>query len=177
MSELHISRLVSYREEIGASVKVWAAAVITVPATLAAGTNLEPFIALGEQLGDRLGSQALAALGLATSGLTAYGKGAIVGAGLDVELGAAILHPKLGKPLRALLQQGKAIIPSSIKRGGPGTALDVPVHGTDNEWDFSLLDAIEVRVADCPAPQEIVIAVALARGRRPYARIGVEPSA
>ena len=151
--------------------------MVSVPAALAAGTDLEPFIALGERLGDSLGREALAALGAAPAGLTAYGKGAIVGAALDVELGAAILHPKLGKPLRTLLEQGKAIIPSSIKRGGPGTALDVPLHGTDNEWDFSLLDAIEVRVPDSPGPQEIVIAVALARGRRPFARIGVEPSA
>ncbi len=177
MSELHIGRIVSHREEIAPSVKVWAAAVISVPAALSAGTALGPFIALGEQLGDTLGRQALAALGEAPVGLTAYGKGAIVGAALDVELGAAILHPKLGKPLRALLGQGKAIIPSSIKRGGPGTALDVPLHGTDNEWDFSLLDAVEVRVPDSPGPQEIVIAVALARGRRAFARIGVEPSA
>ncbi|TWT10541.1 amino acid synthesis family protein [Reyranella sp. CPCC 100927] len=177
MSELHIGRIVSHREEIAPSVKVWAAAVISVPAALSAGTGLGPFIALGEQLGDTLGRQALAALDEAPAGLTAYGKGAVVGAALDVELGAAILHPRLGKPLRALLGQGKAIIPSSIKRGGPGTALDVPLHGTDNEWDFSLLDAIEMRVPDSPGPREIVIAVALARGRRPFARIGVEPSA
>jgi len=170
-----IRRIVTYRDETlvsGAShpVKAWAAAVIWVPPT--ADDGLEPLTALGEQLGDMLGSAALALLPEGPAEATSYGKGAIVGAGLALELGPAVLHPRLGKPLRALLGQGKAIIPSSIKRGGPGTRLDVPLHGKDNEWDFSLLDSIEVVVADAPADREIVAAVALARFGRPYARIG-----
>jgi hypothetical protein len=170
-----IRRIVTHRDETLVSdapnpVRAWAAAVIWVPP--GAGDDLEPLTALGEQLGDQLGSAALALLPEGSAEAISYGKGAIVGAGLALELGPAILHPRLGKALRALLGQGKAIIPSSIKRGGPGTRLDVPLHGKDNEWDFSLLDSVEVVVADAPAEREIVAAVALARFGRAHARIG-----
>src|SRR5262245_61075527 len=135
-----IRRIVSHRDETLTSgephpVKVWAAAIVHVAP--GSGDDLEPLTALGEQLGDRLGRIALALLPDGPAEATAYGKSAIVGAGLALELGPAILHPRLGKPLRALLGGGKALIPSSIKRGGPGTPIDVPLHGKDNEWDFA----------------------------------------
>ncbi len=181
MPALEIRRIVTHRDEILMSglsgseprpVKAWAAAVIRVPPSVSDVVDLEPLMALGEHLGDLLGRMVLSVLPNAPAEATAYGKGAIVGAGLELELGPAILHPRLGKPLRALLGQGKAIIPSSIKRGAPGTRLDVPLHGKDNEWDFSLLDSVEVVVADAPDDREIVVAVALARFGRAFARIG-----
>jgi hypothetical protein len=133
--------------------------------------ELAPFIALGEKLGEQLGRHALTALGCEPHTVGSYGKGAIVGGGGELELGAALLHPRLGRPLRELLGRGKAIIPSTIKRGGIGTSLDVPLHGVDDEWDFSQLDAVEVFVGGAPRPDEIVIAVALACGGRAQARI------
>jgi hypothetical protein len=60
-----------------------------------------------------------------------------------------------------------------LKKGGRGTAIDVPLHGKDDEWDFALLDSIEVSVDDAPAGREIVIVVALASGGRARARTGV----
>ena len=181
MATPEILRILTHRDETLAPglrdgephpVKAWAAAVVRVPRSGSDVIDLEPVTVLGEQLGDLLGRAALAALPEAPAAATSYGKGAIVGAGLELELGPAILHPRIGKPLRALLGQGKAIIPSSIKRGGPGTRLDVPLHGKNNEWDFSLLDSVEIVVGDAPADREIVVAVALARFGRAFARIG-----
>ena len=171
MTTATVRRLVTQRDEILAAAparRAWAAAVIEVSEPDVA--DLEPLIALGETLGDRLGRLALDALGAPA---TAYGKSGIVGAALPVEMAAAVLHPRLGKPLRALLGGGKALIPSTVKKGGPGAVIDVPLHGKDNEWDFALLDAIEVSVGGAPAEREIVIVVALAAGGRALARIGV----
>src|SRR5262249_26026114 len=152
--------------------RAWAAAVIAVADEEADVSRLDPLIALGEELGERLGRLALDALGGPAAQPTAYGKSAIVGMALDIELGAAILHPPLGKPLRAMIGGGKALIPSTVKKAGPGAAIDVPLHGKDDEWDFSLLDAVEASVGGAPADREIVIVVALAAGGRAMARIG-----
>ena len=171
MSAPRIVRWVSHLDEIETRWRrAWVAGVVAVDG---AEMELEPLIALGETLGDQLGRKALDLLGGADAAVTAYGKSAIVGAALDIEQGAAILHPRLGKPLRALLGGGKALIPSTVKKGGPGTAIDVPLHGKDNEWDFALLDAIEAAVGGAPADREIVVVVALASGGRAKARIGV----
>jgi hypothetical protein len=75
--------------------------------------------------------------------------------------GEQILHPQLGAPLRLLLGRGRAIIPSTIKFGGPGARIDVPLHGVDDEWDFSQIGAVEAGAADGPRPDEIFVVVAL----------------
>jgi hypothetical protein len=176
---LQVRRVATYVERIendatDASVffgKAWAAAVVVNPYAGRHCEDLTPFALLGEQLGEQLGRRALGALGCAPDRVSSYGKGAIVGAGSQIELGAAILHPKLGRPLRALLGQGKALIPSTIKLGAPGAHLDVPLHGTDDEWNFALLDALEVSVPGAPGFDEIVVAVALGVGGRAFARI------
>lgn len=171
MAGLEIVKLVSHGEQAlpSGERRAWAAAVVAVQGIHAA--DLEPYMAIGERLGDLLGNAARDALGGSTAPVNAYGKSAIVGAALDIELAAAILHPRLGKPLRALLGGGKALIPSTIKKGGPGTTIDVPLHGKDDEWDFALLDAIEASVGGAPGDHEIVVVVALASGGRAMARI------
>ena len=144
--------------------KAWAAAVIFNPFCGEADSSQEPFVALGEQLGEQLGGRALQALGQPAHQCCSYGKGAIVGTGSEMGQAASILHPKLGKPLRALLGRGKAIIPSTVKHGGPGGRIDVPLHGIDDEWNFKLLDSVEVFVPGSPRHDEIVVVVALASG-------------
>jgi hypothetical protein len=150
--------------------KAWAAAVIANPFAGHARPDLAAFADLGEKLGDSLGRNALAALCCTPDQCTSYGKGAIVGAGCDIEHAAAILHPKMGRPLRALLGRGKAIIPSTVKHGASGAHIDVPLHGADDEWNFSLLDSVEVFVPGAPRHDEIVVAIAVATGGRPFAR-------
>jgi hypothetical protein len=101
-----------------------------------------------------------------------YGKGGIAGMAGELEHVAAMLHPKFGAPLREACGGGKAIIPSAKKRGGPGTPLDVPLHYKDAAFVRSHFDAVELRVTDAPADDELVIAVAVTDGGRPLPRVG-----
>src|SRR3990167_8138104 len=95
-----------------------AAAVIENPFAGGFVGALAPLIAAGEGLGARLARKAPEALGAPAE---SYGKAAIVGERGEYEHAAALLHPKLGAPLRAAVGGGKAIIPSAKKLGGPGT--------------------------------------------------------
>src|SRR5207245_9038759 len=85
--------------------------------------DLTPLIDAGGELGALLAKKATEALGAPAE---SYGKAAIVGEAGEYEHAAALLHPKLGAPLRAAVAGGKAIIPSAKKLGGPGTTIDVP---------------------------------------------------
>ncbi|MBT8200829.1 MAG: amino acid synthesis family protein [Acidimicrobiia bacterium] len=101
-----------------------------------------------------------------------YGKGGIAGMAGELEHVAAMLHPKFGAPLREACGGGTSIIPSAKKRGGPGTPLDIPVHYKDAAFVRSHFDAVELRIVDAPADDELVIAVAVTDGGRPLPRIG-----
>jgi hypothetical protein len=104
-----------------------------------------------------------------------YGKGAIVGLAGEMEHGGACCHPMLGKPMRAALGGGKAVISSNVKVAPAGTSLDVPLGHKDDSWSFDHFDTITVAVADAPRPDEIVVIVAIADGGRPYPRCGSAP--
>ena len=93
--------------------------------------NLEPLMEIGAELGAYLGDKAVAALGIEPSAAESYGKAAVVGERGELEHAAAILHPRLGAPLRKAVEKGAALVPSSKKRGGPGTPLDVPLGHKD----------------------------------------------
>lgn len=149
----------------------FAAAVISNPCL--PGNDLVPAVEAGAELGHLLTQQLLAALDWHAGMPLAYGKAAIVGAAGSTEHAAAVLHPRMGKPLRALIGQGKAIIPSTVRRAEPGARIDIPLHKADDEWDFAALDSIEAHVPDAPMPDELVILVALAIGGRPGAVIGM----
>src|SRR4030042_6992436 len=88
--------------------------------------NLDPLIDIGEELGGILGKKAIEALRIAPKNTESYGKAAIVGEAGELEHAAALLHPKLGTPIRKVLEKGAALIPSAKKSGGPGTAIAVP---------------------------------------------------
>ena len=98
----------------------------------------------------------------------------VIGFGLagELEHAAALLHPKFGAPMRAALGGGAAIIPSAKKMGGPGDAIDVPLHYKDAAFVRSHFDAIEVRVPAAPRDDEIVVIAAVSCGGRPFARVG-----
>ena len=134
--------------------------------------DLEPLIAVGEELGDLLTARAVAALGIAGEAAQSYGKAALVGEDGEIEHAAAILHPKMGAPVRKTLGKGAALIPSSKKRGGPGTVLDIPLGHKDAAFVRSHFDGFEVRVNDAPRRGEIVVAIAVTDSGRPLARVG-----
>lgn len=138
-----------------------------------AGTYAEDLTVLmdaGEELGGMLSKIAVDALGGAA--IESYGKGAIVGTDGELEHGAALLHPKMGKLFRENIGGGKAIIPSAKKMGAPGTALDVPLHFKDACFVRSHYDAMECRVPDAPLADEIVVIATVTTGGRPHPRIG-----
>jgi hypothetical protein len=152
--------------------KAAAIAVIENPFAGRLVPDLEELMAIGEELGGVLGAQAVAALGVAPAAIESFGKAAIVGEAGELEHAAAILHPRLGKPLRAAVEKGAALVPSAKKMGGIGTAIDVPLGHKDAAYVRSHFDAIEVRVPDAPRAGEIVVAVALTDSGRPRPRIG-----
>lgn len=140
-----------------------------------AGRYVEDILELtdtGEYLGGYLTECAVKALGVAKEEIESYGKAALIGLDGELEHGAAILHPKLGKPMREQVGGGKAIIPSAKKAGGPGTTLDVPLHYKDAAFVRTHYDAMEIRVPDAPKPDEIVVAIVVTTGGRPHPRIG-----
>jgi len=134
--------------------------------------NLDELIAIGEELGGLLGSKCVEALGIQPGQAQSYGKGAIVGEAGELEHAAAILHPKLGAPLRKAVEKGAALVPSAKKQGGLGSAIDVPLGHKDAAFVRSHFDAIEARVGDAPRANEIVVAVAVTASGRPLARVG-----
>ena len=149
-----------------------AMAVIENPYAGGYTENLDELIAIGEELGALLGERCVQALGIAPDEAQSYGKAAIVGEAGELEHAAAILHPKLGAPLRRAVGKGAALVPSAKKRGGLGTAIDVPLGHKDAAFVRSHFDAMEARVADAPRANEIVVAVVVTDSGRPLARIG-----
>lgn len=134
--------------------------------------DLSLLIDTGEELGGLLGERCVKALGIAPAQAESYGKAAIVGEAGELEHAAAILHPKLGGPLRKAVEKGAALVPSAKKMGTLGTAIDVPLGHKDAAFVRSHFDAIEARVTDAPRANEIVVAVAVTDSGRPIPRIG-----
>lgn len=165
------------RKEMGRDItpptrRAVAIAVIENPYAGRYSENLDELIAIGEELGALLGQKAVAALGIAPGDAQSYGKAAIVGESGELEHAAAILHPKLGAPLRVAVEKGAALVPSAKKRGTLGTAIDVPLGHKDAAFVRSHFDAVEARVSDAPRANEIVVAVAVTDSGRPLPRIG-----
>jgi hypothetical protein len=152
--------------------KAAAIAVIENPYSGRHVENLDELIALGEMLGGLLGERCVHALGITPAEAQSYGKAAIVGEDGELEHAAAILHPKLGAPLRKAVEKGAALVPSAKKRGGMGAAIDVPLGHKDAAFVRSHFDAMEVRVADAPRRDEIVVIVVVTDSGRPLPRIG-----
>ena len=134
--------------------------------------NLEALMVIGEELGAQLGAACVAALGIQPAAAQSYGKAALVGENGELEHAAAILHPRLGKPLRAAVEKGAALVPSNKKRGGMGHPLDVPLGHKDAAYVRSHFDGMEIRVNDAPQANEILVAVAVADSGRPLPRVG-----
>ncbi len=165
------------RREMGRPVepatrKAAAIAVIRNPCAGQYVQDLEPLMAIGEELGGMLGERAVKALGVRPGEIESYGKAAVVGEGGELEHAAAILHPRLGKPLRQAVEKGAALVPSAKKMGGLGTPIDVPLGHKDAAFVRSHFDAIEVRVPDAPRAGEILVAVAVTDSGRPLPRVG-----
>lgn len=185
-SEMVIRKVVSVLEETSMEAgkrlekpvrKCAAIAVIENPYAGRYFENLELFFTYGEKLGVILVSKALKTLGItseeAKEKVEGYGKGAVVGIDGEVEHPHAITHPRFGAPVRGALggvDYCKAIIPSTIKMGTPGTPVDVPVVNKRALWTVSHFDTMTVCVPDAPLPNEIMVALVLTESGRPLER-------
>lgn len=176
-----IRKIVTFLEEthaeMGQSVnpptrRAAAAAVIENPFAGKYVQDLTELMDVGEELGTLLAERAVAALGIPATSAESYGKAAAVGENGELEHAAAVLHPKLGAPVRKVLGKGAALIPSSKKRGGPGVALDIPLGHKDAAFVRSHFDGMEIRVNDAPRANEILVAIAVTDSGRPLPRVG-----
>ncbi|MDQ0469853.1 amino acid synthesis family protein [Labrys wisconsinensis] len=181
MTKASIRKLVTIVDEVHSEMgrpvdpptrRAAAVAVIANPFAGRYVEDLTPLMEIGEELGDLLGRRAVAALGIEGPAAESYGKAAAVGENGELEHAAAILHPRLGAPLRKVLGKGAALVPSAKKCGGPGVALDVPLGHKDAAYVRSHFDGMEVRVNDAPRADEIMVAVVVTDSGRPLPRIG-----
>ena len=164
-------------QEIGKQIspatrKAVAVAVISNPFAGRYVEDLTPLMDIGADLGGLLGDKCVAALGISPDQAESYGKAVMVGENGELEHAAAILHPKLGAPLRKAVEKGAALVPSSKKMGGPGQVLDVPLGHKDAAYVRSHFDGIEVRLNDAPRANELLVAVAVTDSGRPLPRVG-----
>ncbi|MEP5154954.1 amino acid synthesis family protein [Planktotalea sp.] len=160
------------REIAPATRKAVAVAVIANPFAGGYTEDLTPLMDIGAELGEVLGKRCVEALGISPADAESYGKAAMVGENGELEHAAAILHPKLGAPLRKEVEKGAALVPSSKKMGGPGQDLDVPLGHKDAAYVRSHFDGVEVRMNDAPRGNEILVAVAVTDSGRPLPRVG-----
>lgn len=162
------------KEALRPVTRVVGIAVIPNPYTGRHVADLSPLFDLGVQIAERLMPDMMALL---PGTPAAYGKAAVIGVNGDVEHGAALLHPKMGKPIRAAVGGGEAIIPSNSKVAAAGTAIDIPLGNKDNVWSFDEIETVTVAVSDAPRPDEILVAIAVSDGGRPHPRVGKGRSA
>lgn len=147
-------------------------AVVENPLAGRFASDLSALFEIGRMIGTQFAPE-VAAL-LAGPAVT-YGKAAIVGLNGEMEHGGACIHPMLGKPMRAAIGGGTAVIPSNVKIGAAGTPLDMPLGHKDDVWSFDHFDTISVFVPDAPRLDEIVVMFAFADGGRPIPRCGSGP--
>jgi Amino acid synthesis len=133
--------------------------------------ELLPLMKELEPLGLEMARRLIAALGVGPKAIEAYGKGAIVGAGGELEHGA-LWHAPGGYGMREVLGGTKAIVPSSKKVGGPGARLDVPLAHINAAYVRSHFGAMELGLPDAPKADEIVYILTMATGPRIHARAG-----
>lgn len=178
---LHIRKWYSVREETLALetgpladgsplIKLVLAASIHNPHASAFTESLESLIGPSRHLGIEFGRRLRTMLGGAA--VESYGKAAIVGMHGEYEHGNAFLTTAFADPVRDSLGGGKAWIPSTGKRAAPGVAIDIPLAHKDALYVRSHYDTISVSFTDSPAPDEVLVAFAVATRGRLYARLG-----
>ncbi|GAA6201833.1 amino acid synthesis family protein [Aquicoccus sp. SU-CL01552] len=127
---------------------------------------MEDLKPLGLMMTDRL----IEAMG-GIEGIDGYGKAGLAGEGGELEH-TALWHVPGGYAMRARLGEAKAIVPSAMKVGGPGTRIDIPLGHINAAYVRSHFDAMEVGLPDGPRADELLFALAMSRGGRIHHRMG-----
>ena len=148
----------------------WCAAAVKNPYAGRYVEHIVPMMEALKPLGHEMAVRLVAALGGAGA-IQAYGKGALIGLAGELEHGA-LWHVPGGYGMRELLEGSHAIVPSTTKIGPAGTSIDIPIHHRVAAYVRSHFDSLEVRVADAPRPNEMLLVIAMQTGPRPHARVG-----
>jgi hypothetical protein len=151
--------------------KGWIGAVVHNPYAGRYEPDITPMMDALKPLGLELSQRLVAALGGDPGKVEAYGKGAIVGDAGEVEH-SALWHVPGGYGMRETLGRALAIVPSAVKMGALGAAIDLPVHHKDAAYVRSHIDAITACIPDAPRADEIAFFLAMTTGGRPHARVG-----
>ena len=150
--------------------KIVLAAVIANPFAGRFGEDLDLIVKNSPALGAEFARRIKMLSGSAR--IESYGKAAVVGTSGEYEHGNAFLTSIFADPIREAVGGGKAWFPSTGKRGGPGTSIDIPLAHKDALYVRSHYDTITAQFADAPSPDEVVVAVAFASRGRLHARLG-----
>ncbi|HEV6964236.1 MULTISPECIES: amino acid synthesis family protein [Roseateles] len=127
---------------------------------------IEPSPQLGLEFGRRIREAA------ADQTIESYGKACLVGIDGEYEHGNALLTNPAANPIRDALGGGKSWVPSTGKRGGPGTVIDVPLAHKDALYVRSHYDTVTAMFNDAPNRDELLIIWAFATRGRLNARLG-----
>ena len=149
------------------------AAIVAITANPFAGTwqeNLQFAMDDLKPLGLKMADTLIDAMG-GIEGIDAYGKAALAGEGGELEH-TAMWHVPGGYAMRERLGEAKAIVPSAMKVGGPGTPIDIPLGHINAAYVRSHFDAMEVRIPDAARSGELMFALAMSRGPRIHHRMG-----
>ncbi|WP_127900792.1 amino acid synthesis family protein [Solirhodobacter olei] len=149
------------------------AAIVAVVANPYAGAYVEdlaPGMEALKPLGLMMTDRLIEAMG-GIEGIDGYGKAAMAGEAGELEH-SALWHVPGGYSMRERLGEAKAIVPSSMKVGGPGTRIDIPLGHINAAYVRSHFDAMEVGLPDAPKAGELMFALAMSRGGRVHDRMG-----
>ncbi|HEY6633542.1 MAG TPA: amino acid synthesis family protein [Rhizobiaceae bacterium] len=121
---------------------------------------------LGERLTQEITSR------VAGSDIEGYGKAAVVGTSGEIEHASALIHTlRFGNFYRTAVD-AKSYLSFTNTRGGPNTAIMIPLMHKHDEGARSHYLTIHFAIPDAPAPDEIVVALGASVGGRPHHRIG-----
>jgi Amino acid synthesis len=154
-----------------AILKGWVGAVVHNPYAGRYVQDITPMMEALKPLGLLCTRKLVAALGGEPKRVEAYGKGAIVGASGEIEH-SALWHVPGGYAMREVLGQALAIVPSAVKMGALGAAIDLPIHHKDACYVRSHFDALTAAIPDAPRADEICFFLTMTTGGRPHPRVG-----
>ncbi|MDF1747937.1 MAG: amino acid synthesis family protein [Alphaproteobacteria bacterium] len=104
--------------------------------------------------------------------IQSYGKACLVGSLGEYEHGNAFLTSPAANPVREGVGGGKSWVPSTGKRGGVGTTIDIPLAHKDALYVRSHYDSVTAQFNDGPNADELIIIWAFATRGRLHARLG-----
>ena len=146
------------------------AALVKNPFAGAYAPDLQPAMEDLKPLGLMMTDRLIDAMG-GPDDIDGYGKAAMAGEAGELEH-TALWHVPGGYAMRARLGEAKAIVPSSMKQGSPGTRIDVPLGHINAAYVRSHFDGMEVGLPDGPRADELLFILAMSRGGRIHDRMG-----